>query len=108
MNTYMSGVLEDNSPSSSFQKLCEHMLDGSSRNLTKKNVEDFRVILHMIMLECSKANIETGKTWFFEHCQSIAHVNALMEYILSLSKSRSGQEDRIHVIYLINDVLFHT
>lgn len=55
MNTFES---EDNSPSASFQKLCQNMLDGSCRNLTKKNVEDFRVILHMIMHECSKANIE--------------------------------------------------
>lgn len=55
MNTFLG---EENSPSASFQKLCQNMLDGNSRNLTRKNVEDFRVILHMIMHECSKANIE--------------------------------------------------
>ncbi|KAL9537423.1 hypothetical protein MBANPS3_011789 [Mucor bainieri] len=98
---------EDNSPSASFQKLCQNMLDGSSKNLTKKNVEDFRVILHMIMHECSKANIETGKHWVFEHCHSPAHVVALMDYIYSLTKSRSGQDERIHMLYLINDVVYH-
>lgn len=55
-----SSVKEDNSPSASFQRLCQNMLDGSSKNLTKKNVEDFRVMLHTIMHECSKANIEVS------------------------------------------------
>ncbi|CEP17095.1 hypothetical protein [Parasitella parasitica] len=102
-----SSSIEDNSPSASFQKLCQTMLDGSSRNLTKKNVEDFRVILHMIMHECSKANIETGKHWVFDHCQSPIHIRALMDYIYALSESRSGQEERVHMLYLINDVVFN-
>ncbi|KAG2213378.1 hypothetical protein INT47_009051 [Mucor saturninus] len=98
----------DNTPAASFQRLCQIMLDGSSKDLTKKSLEDFRVILHMIMHECSKANIEAGKIWMFEHCHTAMHAHALFNYILSLTSSRQGQEERIHMIYLVNDILFHT
>ncbi|KAI8077473.1 hypothetical protein BDF21DRAFT_452955, partial [Thamnidium elegans] len=99
--------MDTSSPTACFQRLCQVMLDGTSKELTKKNLEDFRVILHMIMHECSKANIETGKIWVFEHCHSPAHTYVLLEYILSLSNIRKGQEERIHMIYLVNDILFH-
>lgn len=45
--------------------------------------------------------------WVAEHCRTHAHAIALMEYILSLSKSRKGQPERLHLIYLVSDVLFH-
>lgn len=53
--------MDNNSPTACFQRLCQIMLDGTSKELTKKNLEDFRVILHMIMHECSKANIEVNR-----------------------------------------------
>lgn len=55
---FLSKKNMENTPAASFQRFCQVMLDGSSKKLTKKNLEDFRVILHMIMHECSKANIE--------------------------------------------------
>lgn len=58
MSSIQSSQTDNNSPAACFQRLCQVMLDGISSNLTKKNIEDFRVILHMIMHECSKANIE--------------------------------------------------
>ncbi|KAI9259890.1 hypothetical protein BY458DRAFT_516958 [Sporodiniella umbellata] len=94
----------DLKPNDCFQKLCETMI---SEGLERQRIEDFRVILHMIMLECSRANIETGKTWVFEHCHSATQTFALMEYLLSLSNSRSGKEERLHLIYLVNDLLYH-
>lgn len=45
----------DVKPSDCFQKLCQVMI---SEGLSRQRIEDFRVILHMIMLECSRANIE--------------------------------------------------
>jgi hypothetical protein len=51
---------DSNSPTACFQRLCQVMLRGGARDLTKKNIEDFRVILHMILHECSKANIEVS------------------------------------------------
>ncbi|RCH81651.1 hypothetical protein CU098_000994, partial [Rhizopus stolonifer] len=100
--------MEDLPLSAYFQRLCQHILDGSSKNVTRKNIEDFRVLLHLIMHECSKANIETGRKWVLEYCQAPHHMNAILEYMLALSRSRTSQTDRIHLIYLLNDVVFHT
>ncbi|KAG1142944.1 hypothetical protein G6F37_008863 [Rhizopus arrhizus] len=94
----------DVKPSDCFQKLCQVMI---SEGLSRQRIEDFRVILHMIMLECSRANIETGKTWVFEHVHSATQTFAFMEYFLSLAKSRSGKEERLYLIYLVNDLLYH-
>lgn len=66
MNAYPYSQEPDNTLAASFQKLCQVMLDGSSKNLNKKNVEDFRVILHIIMRECSKANIEVTTDSLFK------------------------------------------
>lgn len=60
MNSRSFSEMDNSSPTACFQRLCQVMLDGSSKELTKKNLEDFRVIVHMIMHECSKANIEVN------------------------------------------------
>ncbi|KAI8977484.1 hypothetical protein BDF20DRAFT_875129 [Mycotypha africana] len=108
MSSYAYNSKEESTPSASFQKLCQQLLDGSSQSITKQNIEDFRVILHMIMHDCSKANIEAGKIWIFDHCQTPQHMSAMLEYIQTLALSRSGQKDRIHMVYLVNDVLYHS
>jgi hypothetical protein len=70
-------MADPNSPAVIFQNLLRTMLDGSSRTLTKRNVEDFRVILHMIIHECSKANIEVG-----------SHESTVLLYVLKKSNDR--------------------
>jgi hypothetical protein len=60
MSSRFSSDMDTNTPTHCFHNLCQVMLDGSSKDLTKKNIEDFRVILHIIMHECSKANIEVS------------------------------------------------
>lgn len=51
---------------------------------------------------------QAGKIWVFEHCHTATHAYVLLDYILSLATTRKGQEERIHMIYLVNDILFHT
>lgn len=60
MSSRLNLDMDTNTPTHCFHNLCQVMLDGSSNDLTKKNIEDFRVILHIIMHECSKANIEVS------------------------------------------------
>ncbi|CEI98350.1 hypothetical protein RMCBS344292_12459 [Rhizopus microsporus] len=91
-------------PSACFQKMCQVMMN---EGLNKQQVEDFRLILHMLLLESSRHNIEAGKTWILEKCTSPNQVSALMEYLLSLSRSTTAREERLHLIYLLNDVLYH-
>ncbi|KAI9029891.1 hypothetical protein CLU79DRAFT_412160 [Phycomyces nitens] len=68
-----------------------------------KALDDLRMILQMIMQDCSRA----GKTWSFEYCCHPARAEALIDFILALSLSKPTFEERLHLLYLINDVLFH-
>ncbi|KAG0164434.1 hypothetical protein DFQ30_009954 [Apophysomyces sp. BC1015] len=76
-------------------------------NEQPKVLDDFRLLLQHIMRECSRANIESGKTWIFEHCRQPLHIEVLTDFLLALSNSKSMFEERLHLIYLINDILFH-
>ncbi|RUS13780.1 hypothetical protein BC938DRAFT_477681, partial [Jimgerdemannia flammicorona] len=51
---------------------------------------------------------QKGQTWIFETCHQGYHYEALMDFIVALSFSRPAFEDRLHLIYLVNDVLFHS
>lgn len=44
-------------PSVCFQKMCQVMVN---EGLNKQQVEDFRLILHMLVLESSRHNIEVN------------------------------------------------
>ncbi|CAG8551793.1 735_t:CDS:10 [Funneliformis caledonium] len=71
-------------------------------------IDNFQISLGMLMHDCSQSNIQRGKTWIFDHCTTPAHFDTLICFIIALSKSRPIFEDRLHLIYLINDVLFHS
>ncbi|POG72071.1 hypothetical protein GLOIN_2v1774128 [Rhizophagus irregularis DAOM 181602=DAOM 197198] len=71
-------------------------------------IDNFQMSLGMLMHDCSQSNIQRGKTWIFDHCTTPAHYDTLISFIIALSKSRPIFEDRLHLIYLINDVLFHS
>ncbi|CAG8751155.1 4381_t:CDS:2, partial [Cetraspora pellucida] len=73
-----------------------------------QEIDDFQVTLGMLMHDCSQSNIQRGKTWIFNHCSSPTHYEVLLRFIIALSRSRTMFEDKLHLIYLINDVLFHS
>lgn len=50
---------------------------------------------------------QKGQTWIFEYCHKNYHYDALMDFLVALSFSRPVFEDRLHLVYLVNDVLFH-
>ncbi|CAG8603033.1 22134_t:CDS:10 [Dentiscutata erythropus] len=73
-----------------------------------QEIDDFQVTLGMLMHDCSQSNIQRGKTWIFNHCSSPSHYEVLLRFIIALSRSRTVFEDKLHLIYLVNDVLFHS
>ncbi|KAI7864061.1 hypothetical protein BDF14DRAFT_1838473 [Spinellus fusiger] len=74
----------------------------------KKVLDDLRTVLQMIMQDCSRANIEAGKTWVFEYCTHPSRADSWVDFILALSLSKATFNERLHLLYLINDVLFHS
>ncbi|CAG8543374.1 10961_t:CDS:10 [Ambispora gerdemannii] len=71
-------------------------------------LDSFQRSLSLLMHDCSQSNIQRGKTWIFDHCTNPSQFEVLARFIISLSKSRPLFEDKLHLIYLINDVLFHS
>ncbi|CAG8522176.1 12860_t:CDS:10 [Ambispora leptoticha] len=71
-------------------------------------LDNFQRSLSLLMHDCSQSNIQRGKTWIFDHCTNPSQFEVLARFIISLSKSRPLFEDKLHLIYLINDVLFHS
>ncbi|KAI7881533.1 hypothetical protein K492DRAFT_176992 [Lichtheimia hyalospora FSU 10163] len=70
--------------------------------------EQFQSILNSLMAECSRANIEAGKSWIFDHCRQPMHMEAIADYCVTLSYSKDSFFERLHLVYLINDVLYHS
>jgi len=73
-----------------------------------QELDDFQLSLGMLMHDCSQSNIQRGKTWIFEHCKTSNHYDVLMRFIIALSRSRPIFQDKLHLIYLVNDVIYHS
>ncbi|KAI8150094.1 hypothetical protein BJV82DRAFT_9505 [Fennellomyces sp. T-0311] len=95
--------------STAYDKVQHIMLNPYNiHRVSEKDLDDFRFILQMIMQECSRTNIESGKTWIFKNCHDVQEMEAIADFWLALSQSRTSFSERLHLIYLVNDVLFHS
>ncbi|KAF9934791.1 hypothetical protein FBU30_000085 [Linnemannia zychae] len=63
--------------------------------------------LQMLMKDCSQANIQAGKNWVIHFCQNPQQYDLLMRAMVSIAISRKTFEEKLHIIYLTNDVLSH-
>ncbi|KAI9259546.1 hypothetical protein BDA99DRAFT_538506 [Phascolomyces articulosus] len=88
--------------------LTPYVDDTNPDRIVEKDLDDFKFILQMIMQECSRTNIESGKTWIFKHCYEPQHMEVIADLWLTLSQSRNSFMERLHLIYLANDILFHS
>ncbi|CAO3610252.1 unnamed protein product [Cunninghamella blakesleeana] len=59
------------------------------------------------MNDCVINNIENGKNWFFQNCQTQIQAQSIMNYVIELAKSTMIYKQRLHLLYLINDILHH-
>ncbi|CAI7624774.1 unnamed protein product [Penicillium bialowiezense] len=74
--------------------------------------------LERALLHCSHANIQTCKTWLLQYVASSANrVGVLAKYLVALAASESSQPTgskfslrrrRLHILYLLSDLLHHT
>ncbi|TDZ40048.1 Calcium homeostasis endoplasmic reticulum protein [Colletotrichum spinosum] len=89
-------------------------------SLTRPEIETFFTLLHDAIHQCSSANVQKCKRWILKNlAPSPARVAALGKYLAALSNSFPSDEPskktkpstrrkRLHVLYIINDVLYHT
>ncbi|KAF9881107.1 hypothetical protein CkaCkLH20_01257 [Colletotrichum karsti] len=91
-------------------------------SLTRPEIETFHTLLHDAIHQCSPANVQKCKRWILKNlAPSPARVAALGKYLAALSKSfpsggdnssakktkPSSRRKRLHVLYILNDVLYH-
>ncbi|KAI1864188.1 hypothetical protein JX265_008559 [Neoarthrinium moseri] len=88
----------------------------------RTEIDAFLAQLDATLLRCSPANVQKCKQWILSHVvQSAARVSALGKYLTALSASfnvevaasrqarePSSKRKRLHVLYVLNDVLYHT
>ncbi|KAI1849405.1 hypothetical protein JX266_004900 [Neoarthrinium moseri] len=88
----------------------------------RTEIDAFLAQLDATLLRCSPANVQKCKQWILSHVvQSAARVSALGKYLTALSASfnvevaasrqarePSSKRKRLHILYVLNDVLYHT
>ncbi|KAI9491414.1 hypothetical protein BDB00DRAFT_789550 [Zychaea mexicana] len=95
--------------STAYDSVKRVMLNPYNNNrMEEKDLDDFKIILQMIMQDCSRTNIESGKTWVFKYCYEPQQIEVIADLWLALSQSRNSFLERLHLIYLVNDILFHS
>ncbi|GAB1610650.1 calcium homeostasis endoplasmic reticulum protein-like isoform X2, partial [Argonauta hians] len=61
-----------------------------------------------IIESCTKDAILNGKSWIFTHCYTEDHCKLIAQYLLNrITDKESNFDVKLHLIYLINDLLHH-
>ncbi|TVY52583.1 hypothetical protein LCER1_G006190 [Lachnellula cervina] len=86
-------------------------------SLSRENIAHFHALLNSAVLQCTPRNVQKSKQWILENIvQSSARFTALGKYLTALATSFTDSEKRepsvkrkrLHLLYLINDILYHT
>ncbi|RFU72334.1 hypothetical protein TARUN_9928 [Trichoderma arundinaceum] len=86
-------------------------------SLNRAAVDDFFSLLDNAIIQCSRRNVQKCKAWIVENIvPSTARCTALGKFWAVLSKNLAVENDgkrpstkrrRLHLLYVVNDVLFH-
>ncbi|XP_055376962.1 calcium homeostasis endoplasmic reticulum protein [Condylostylus longicornis] len=69
---------------------------------------DFDLVLQPIIESCTKDSISAGKNWILQHTTDTAKCNVVLQYLLKKALLKGSTfSQKLHLIYLVNDVLHH-
>jgi calcium homeostasis ER protein len=72
------------------------------------SVDELNAITQPIIDSCTKEAISNGKNWIFTHNTSQHHGDLVAHYLLDRVSAKDATfEVRLHLIYLVNDILHH-
>ncbi|XP_070604382.1 calcium homeostasis endoplasmic reticulum protein isoform X1 [Erythrolamprus reginae] len=75
---------------------------------TQLDMNEFDNLLQPIIDTCTKDAISAGKNWMFSNAKSPQHCELMAEHLRNQITAEGAHfELRLHLIYLINDVLHH-
>ncbi|KAI9282139.1 hypothetical protein BC943DRAFT_118019 [Umbelopsis sp. AD052] len=92
-------------PTTAYQAFARVLMATSHGESTIKDAEEIWTLLHKTILECSRAHVEAGKSWIAKHCKQPTQLESLFDLMIALARSKSAFKDRLHLIYLVNDLL---
>ncbi|KAI8619154.1 hypothetical protein BC830DRAFT_1226323 [Chytriomyces sp. MP71] len=67
----------------------------------------FHSLLVAVTRDCTKTNIQNAKTWVFRTCDTQELVNTLATLLATTLSNSQGFQERLHILYLINELLFN-
>ncbi|KAK7747163.1 hypothetical protein SLS62_009105 [Diatrype stigma] len=87
----------------------------------RSDLDEFIGLVDATISRCSPPNVQKSKQWILKHLvHSPARITALGKYLTALAKSfsatlavsrrareTSAKRKRLHILYLLNDVLYH-
>ncbi|KAK9766960.1 hypothetical protein K7432_003554 [Basidiobolus ranarum] len=79
-----------------------------AQSLGMDKAKKISTLLEAIIKDCSQINIQHGRAWIFDNCSSPSHIYCLAQCLLRMSLSHDSFESRLHILYLVNDMLFHS
>ncbi|CAG7820908.1 unnamed protein product, partial [Allacma fusca] len=69
---------------------------------------EFDMVLQPIIESCTKDAISGGKSWIFTHSSTPRHYHLITSFLLKKTMDPAvAFNQRLHIIYLVNDVLHH-
>ncbi|XP_073842021.1 SR-related CTD associated factor 6 [Musca autumnalis] len=72
------------------------------------SLKEFDGILQPIIDACTKDSISQGKNWILQHSSDSAKNNVVLQYLLKKALADGSTfQQKLHLIYLINDILHH-
>ena len=88
-------------------KAMEEKLEKDAKKL-KVALSHFDGLLQPIMETCTKDSISSGKSWMFQQATDKESEFLLAEYLcLKVTNQNTKFNQKLHIIYLVNDVLHH-
>ncbi|XP_063988928.1 calcium homeostasis endoplasmic reticulum protein isoform X1 [Diachasmimorpha longicaudata] len=79
----------------------------SSAQTTDTNLIAFDAVLQPIIDSCTKDSISTGKAWILQYSITPASNQVIAEHLLKRVIQSTTFNQKLHIIYLVNDVLHH-
>ncbi|KAI7785570.1 hypothetical protein LA080_006991 [Diaporthe eres] len=92
--------------------------DADLASCSRDEIEQFHGLLNAAVAKCSPTNVQKCKQWILQHLvPSPARAAAFGKYLVALASSfpsgsqkapgPSPKRRRLHVLYVLNDILFH-
>ncbi|KAF2841352.1 hypothetical protein M501DRAFT_544124 [Patellaria atrata CBS 101060] len=95
--------------------------DSKTTPVSKDDLSQFLTSLDQAVARCSREDVQRCKDWLLKYAVSEGRLEAILKFLTALSKSSaddprvssrsapvSSRKKRLHILYILNDLLHHT